>query len=713
MQERAMKGVEAVRHRPADGRPRLGVWLSLEGLLELPLSPEGQLQLLGGVLEGLGNGDSPDRDACRATVLDALGEAELLQASRSLEAGDWWQGRLHWRAALEHQESLEVLRPAEPGLDWLQEGLIQALARLDQALTHQRWRPPVSPLERARVHGLAAELLLQIRGLDQPLPSWFAVVEEGLLRRGGLALLEQSGAACRREGITLLLRWASLQPSLPAWLSARLEQAVLSLLADLPQSSQPIADLQALLEALTDLPELVDDASRCAVVLEALALAQGCLQLAAAAHQPLEVRESLGLQPMAPVEPDRIRLLVQEWLEDHLASEAPVSLELVWIPGARALPHGHGQLALNLAAAPPDRVDAVIEAFAAPLVQAGAGRRWLQRHSSASLLSSLRQLWAAAGVLSAGECRLLARAQECWQHWGEAGQLAATQLPAAWPPARLEPGCRLLRPSALQLAGLRCWLQQRAQLPEALAEIRRHHHDPMFLQQSAARAAEDCGDALATLCALHLQEGLYAASAAPLTSVQRWAQTSLSVLAQSQLLLDPAPLSGSCWAVLQGLAQAPNGLPELVGWPDDASFYGLLAGQEVVLVSPLAAEVEEQHRSGRAFELFVDLAIAPYGLRTLEPPASLYPARPHQGFEASLAACLDGLEGLARERPFAVCLLAAGIYDLPLAQAVGERYGASCLAIGPAIHARFGIDQACSRHWRPAQRRADRWRRMC
>ena len=51
-----MKGVEAVRHRPADGRPRLGVWLSPEGLLELPLSPEGQLPPPGGVLEGIGNG---------------------------------------------------------------------------------------------------------------------------------------------------------------------------------------------------------------------------------------------------------------------------------------------------------------------------------------------------------------------------------------------------------------------------------------------------------------------------------------------------------------------------------------------------------------------------------------------------------------------------------------------------------------------------------
>ena len=234
----------------------------------------------------------------------------------------------------------------------------------------------------------------------------------------------------------------------------------------------------------------------------------------------------------------------------------------------------------------------------------------------------------------------------------------------------------------------------------------------MFLEQRAACAARDHGNGLETLCALHRQEGFYASHAAPLASLQAWAESSLALLGRSQLLVAAEPWLGSWWAVLQGLALQQSRTPELVQPPEDARLYELLAGQEVLLVSPLAELVEEQHRSGRAFTLFRDLPIAPYGLRTLAPPASCHPARPHRGFEASLAACLEAVEVLARQRPFTVFLTAAGIYDLPLCQAVRERHGASCLALGPAIHARFGIDQAGSPPWRVAQRRADRWRRI-
>jgi hypothetical protein len=77
-----------------------------------------------------------------------------------------------------------------------------------------------------------------------------------------------------------------------------------------------------------------------------------------------------------------------------------------------------------------------------------------------------------------------------------------------------------------------------------------------------------------------------------------------------------------------------------------------------------------------------------------------------------LAACLEGVEVLARQRPFSVFLCSAGAYDLPLCQAVRERYGASCVAMGTSLHARFGIEQPVSQHWRSGQRRSDRWRRI-
>ena len=719
MQVRTMKGVEAVRHRPLGASPQLGVWLSLEALMALPLSPAAQLELLRGLLEGLSVTGGTDQDECRAVLLTTLADGELREACRCFETGAWQEGHQQWQLALAHHRDLKALQPAAVELDPFMDGLIQVLARLDQALTHRQWRPPESPLENARVHGFAAELLHQIREFDRPLPSWYEVVEEGLLRRGGLALLQQASADSRRQGVAVLLRWASLHPAAATWLPEQLDPAVLALLADLNQSSHPVADLQALVAVLAALPALVDDTPRQAQIQDALALAQGCLSLSSQAHQPMEIRESFGLQRGEAVEPAQIRARVEEWLEDHAAPARAVALELVWIPGARPLPHGHGQLALNLAAVLPEGdgdaslLEQVMAAFFEPLLQVGPARGWEFRDSTASLISSLRHLWSSGGVLTGAECRLLALAQGLWHHWAGSEGLAASQRPAGWPQAELAPGCCLVQPSATQLAGLRCWLLERQQLEPALVEIRRHHHDPEFMRQQASAAAADRGDALASLCALHLEEGFYSRTAEPAASLKAWAESSLSLLGRSQVLMDAELPCGSWWAVLQGLAQEQSRLPDLVNWPDDALLYQLLAGQEVVLISPLAEVVEEQHRSGRAFELFLDLPIAPYGLRVLQPPDSHYPARPHQGFEASLAACLESVDALARQRPFTVFLSAAGIYDLPLCWSVLQRYGASCLAIGPGIHARFGLDQACSRHWRSLQRRGDRWRRIC
>ena len=719
MQVRAMKGVEAVRHRSLGASPRLGVWLSLDALMGLPLSPVAQLELLRGLLEEFSGEAGTDQDECRSALLTALADVELREACRCFETGAWCEGQQQWQQAIAHLHDLEALRPAGVDRDGFMDGLIQVLARMDQALTHRQWQPPQSPSENARVHGLAAELLHQIRGLNRPRPSWYEVVEEGLLRRGGLALLEQANAEQRRQGLVLLLRWARLHAPGASWLPNQLEQAVLALLADLNQSSHPVADLEALVTVLDELPALVADRSQQAQIREALALAKGCLSLSVQARQPMEIRESFGLQRGKAVEPSQLRARVEEWLEDHPPQGSAVALELVWIPGARPLPHGHGQLALNLAAVLPEGepdstlLEPGIAAFFEPLRQAGPGRGWQLRDTTSSLIASLRQLWASGGVLTSVECRLLALAQELWQRWGRTEELAASQLLADWRQAELPPGCCLVLPSSNELAALRCWLLERPQLGPALVEIRRHHHDPGFIEQQASGAQRGRDDALTSLCALHLEEGFYSSTAEPVSSFQAWAESSLSLLGRSQFLLDAEVQSGPWWAVMQGLAQEQNRLPDLVNWPDDALLYRRLAGQEVVLVSPFATVAEEQHRSGRAFELFLDLEIAPYGLRTLQPPHSRYPARPHQGFEASLAACLELVDALARERPFTVFLSAAGIYDLPLCWSVHQRYGASCLAIGPAIHARFGIEQACSRDWRRLQRRADRWRRIC
>ena len=127
------------------------------------------------------------------------------------------------------------------------------------------------------------------------------------------------------------------------------------------------------------------------------------------------------------------------------------------------------------------------------------------------------------------------------------------------------------------------------------------------------------------------------------------------------------------------------------------------------MVSPLAAELEAHHRSGRAFELFTSMTIRPYGLRAIAAPMSVYPNRPASGYEDSLQRCLDQIERAYQQKPFAVFTAAAGAYGLPLCEAVHRRFGVSCVYIGNQMHAYFGLEQATTADWLVEQRRPENW----
>ena len=63
----------------------------------------------------------------------------------------------------------------------------------------------------------------------------------------------------------------------------------------------------------------------------------------------------------------------------------------------------------------------------------------------------------------------------------------------------------------------------------------------------------------------------------------------------------------------------------------------------------------------------------------LEIAASRWPARPADSYEESLAVLLQAVDGLYRQRSFAVLLAAAGAYRLPLLRAVQHNYGVAAL----------------------------------
>ena len=699
MQEREMKAVEVLRkqdvlRKQADGQSSaLGIWLPLETIWEIPLSEPSRLVLWRYLLSQLDDGkadDEGDGDG-RAALLASLCGLEPLVACQHLEHGGWDAAEGDWCAALEHHHQLRELKPkaAQALVPTLAEGLVQVLARLDQVLTHGQWTPPSSGHEVAHLHGLACDLIDQIQTLGQPLPSWFAVVEEGLVHRGALALLEQPDRSCQLRAVALLLRLAQLLKPVPDWLPIRVEAALIGLLTELTEQKEPAytqTAIASLVGSCRQLTELVAEPARRTAIAEALERAHLGIELPLAKSEPA-------------LAPEQIGVLVEEWLEDTAMEAPPVDLGLVWVPGARALPHSPGRLDLNLAAltspgaADPKALQRGIEAFFQPLQAPGLGRSFRLRQPLSSLLESLAHLWGSGGSLSPADCTAL----------------GCPLLPAAIPAAVFEAGHCVVQPSAIQLAGLRSWLMDREGMESALATIRRHHHDPSFMAQQPHQESGDPGNALESLCQLQVEEGFYAHVANPFASLGAWAEPSLALLGSAQVVLDPQLPGHALFAVLQGLIQEQGKLPNLVGWPGEAAFYHCLAGQEVLLISPLAAEVEAQHRSGRAFDLFTDLPIAPYGLRCLQGPDSLYPHRPDQGFEASLAQCLQTIDHRASALPFTVFLTACGAYDLPLCRAVQQRYGCTVVAIGPNLHARFGLEQPASQGWRMLQRRADRW----
>ena len=135
-------------------------------------------------------------------------------------------------------------------------------------------------------------------------------------------------------------------------------------------------------------------------------------------------------------------------------------------------------------------------------------------------------------------------------------------------------------------------LYRRDQLEDALVEIRRHHHQREWMEQQGERWWMDPADPLENLRRLHTNAGFYASSHAPLESLQRWSQASLSALLLGPVLFGNDSITRMFWPVAQQLVQQSGRVPPLVQWPGPQAFYNFIAGQELYGVSA-GGELEE------------------------------------------------------------------------------------------------------------------------
>ncbi len=254
---------------------------------------------------------------------------------------------------------------------------------------------------------------------------------------------------------------------------------------------------------------------------------------------------------------------------------------------------------------------------------------------------------------------------------------------AALPAVEWRPGALVVELDALELRLLQYAEGPAEPLEEALAELRRRHHDSDFWGAAAVEAVAAEPDPLEVLRRFELEAGFYATTQAPLESLRQWARPALQALLQAQVWSNAAA-AHELWQPLgqPGQRRQP---------PRGSELLERLGGGEVLLVGegPEATEaLLEAHRAGR---LFLGGA---FGLRCLAVPESRHPQRPAAGFEYSLEALVAAVEALYEERPFTVLLAGGGAYRLPLAQAIGSRYGVLAVAGSTGLAAWLGAEAA-------------------
>ena len=723
-----------------------GLWLPLEQLLTLPVDSDARAQLWRLAVDQI---DGPDGTPLRVALARYCGQA----AAEASSEGQWAVADDQLQEAVQHYAAIAQGRPERREV--VQQELAGLLARLIADLhTSVHASEPPPPRERGELCWRGYGLALRHRALLREREPWLEALEEQLVREGGLTLRQlatdpdESLAAndrqrLRRQALDLLLHLGTLHVPCPDWIGLAARELLVIELEPLqagePEALGPEA-LRLLIGWLSRLPLGPEAAVSRALALERMRLSLELLERGLEpeprpkpAGQP---RTTLVAPPLKAVEleppakspgPDpapmfrfsqagelarHLQLESAGWMREHVGAQTPVLLSLCLDPQAAPVAQGPDRLVLNLAPLlefpEVEQLDRLLPAFFGPL-QGETGGRFRLEEPNGAVYAALRQLWQRGGSLASGLFPALIYATELWTRCGGAGGLGAAMEPWHLPVAELGPGASVLRPGNVELAALQSVLQQSEGLEEALVEIRRHHHDRQWMERRSERWWMDPADVVENLCRLHTNGGFYASSHAPLESLQRWSQASIAALLQGPVLFGNDSIVRMFLPVAQALQRQSGRVPELVQWPGPQAFYNFIANQEVLFVTPLAAEVEAHHRSGRAFGLFTDVRIRPYGLRCTPAPMSIYPNRPDRGFEDSLDRSLEQIERAHRQRPFTVFTAAAGAYGLPLCQAVQRRYGVACLYIGNAMHAYFGVEQNTTADWMVSQRRPENW----
>lgn len=592
----------------------------------------------------------------RAQLTGEEAELRLRCCEHAYTSGEWLEALQHHDALLELVASLAQALPAQAATFWARYGeLLAALtAAVHGAANSTSANPPPQPL-RAELCWRLAERLKLGHGLPFDPPEWLAVLEQQLVQDGAAywsALIEDGGAGAdaadprqaRRRALALLVRLDQLLAPSPSWVlqqaRCHLEAEAELLLSAANPAPADLVWLCAYLEAWP-LPETQVHQRDGLLTRARLALELLDPDLGPLTGQP----PAAGAAPVAVQEPE------------------PGTAELVLLQAGQSA----SRLQLDLApllSAEFEAIEAALDDFVWHLPRGSRARA-----AAPALLAVLEPAWREGVRFSAGAFERLAYLAAAWQR-----RLADRLDPL---PTLDWQYSLLIELDSSELAVLQPLLANPGSLEPVLAELRREHHNPPFWEQRQELPWMQCPPPLEALRRLHVEHGYYARASAPLDELVQWGEESSQSLLSAELWTDDAGCLGRWLAVAQELVLGGRGSCPPFGQPPAADqLLREWAGLEVVYVGDQAEAVQAAHRAGRCFRG------DPFGLRVLPTPASGWPARPASGFRESLLLLLEAVDGLYRQRPFAVLLADCGAYRLPLMRAVHQRYGVAALSSG-------------------------------
>lgn len=656
-----------------------------------------------------------------ALELEALAEAR--------DQGRWAEAVERAGALVDAVTALARLDGADAAGFWRETGT--AIAALIDALHPLLVINSATPLpdpDRAELCWQLSALLDRLLTTPAPLPPRLAGMHTHLLLYGGIYWRKRHQAGEQGpEGMALeraahlFARAASRLDPLPDWLSQACAQLGIT----------PMADPSPGAAAAAQASEAPAPASSSAAPHAADAVAAQAPPESSSAS-PAEPAAPRLTAPVCPPSrlwpPSQLAEELEQWLLDA-GPGRPVRLGLACVPGAAMLCREGPRLEFNIAALLEDpsgvAPDPWLMALRDPLQRALAGG-WLQqlelREPFSSLYESLSHHWRLGGLLPPRHLQRLPAVLDAWQRLLGPGQLQAQRLPGSLSggassrdaSARLQVRLDLLELAALSACdpGRHASPAEAHQVIEAvLARLRREHLNERFWAAEAPAAAELAADPLEALRLLHRDAGFYASSADGPACVHAWREGSLACLQRAQLWADEQAVGAPALLQLgQCLTQRSGRVPALQQRPPLVELLERLGGLEVLYVGWAAGPVLEQHRSGRAFRLFDDRSIVPYGLRAVAMPESRHPRRPDGGFRDSLDQLVAAVEREHAARPVQLLLVDEGAYRLPLLERIERRHGLAAVAPGPELVQLFGLDRPGLSRWRQESRHPDAWR---